>query len=147
MKFKKIISTTLIFLISNFSTSCSSSHMVDLGTVEAIDTLLDPQYEKIASVINKDGREIKFYANTGRYSPEERIISGTSRKRGPGNSWLRGDFVMISLDDALSVKVVKSEPVKTAAAILAIPVGFLVMILVVGLDFKFDCEGDCGFGG
>ena len=145
MKFKKIISTTLIFLISNFSTSCSSSHMVDLGTVEAIDTLLDPQYEKIASVINKDGREIKFYANTGRYSPEERTISGTSRKRGPGNSWLRGDFVMISLDDALSVKVVKSEPVKTVAAILVIPVTLIVMILVVGIDSGPNFEGDCLF--
>ena len=146
MKFKKIISTALIILISNYSTSCSSSLMVDLGTVEAIDTLLDPKYEKIASVINKNGREIKFYANTGRYSPEERTISGTSRKRGPGNSWLRGDYVMISLDDVLSVKVVKSEPGKTAAAIFLIPAALLALLyMTADFGFELDCEG-C-FGG
>ena len=128
---KKIISTALIILISNYSTSCSSSYKVDLGTVEAIDTLVDPQYEKIASVITKNGRELIFYANTGRYNPEERTISGTSSRRGPGNSWLRGDYVMISLDDVLSVKVVKSEPGKTAAAILLPPVALYSYVMII----------------
>ena len=98
---------------------------------EVMETMIiNPQYEKITSVLIKGGREIKFYANSGQYNSEERTISGISKKRGPSNTWREGDYVTISLDDVVWVEVEKIEPGITTFPKVLVPVILLVLFIM-----------------
>jgi len=97
-------------------------------TMETI--IINPQYEKITSVLIKGSREIKFYANSGQYNPEERTISGISKKRGPGNTWQKGDYVTISLDEVVWVEVEKIGTGISTFTIVLVPVILLILFLI-----------------
>ena len=104
---KKIISMSLIILISNYSFSCYSSQQVS-----AEETLIYDG-ERIESVITNDDREIKFLSNSGRYISELRAITGRASVVQPGDTL---GVALVSIDDVMLVKVKKFDGVKTIAA-------------------------------
>ena len=88
--------------------------------------------KKIASVITKNGREIKFYAHSGHYDPKKRAILGDTIVIGQGSvAYHRGTVipVKVSIDDVRSVKIVKYRG-KTASTMAAIAVISAMVILV-----------------
>ena len=155
MKIKKIISTTLILLISNYSISCYSSQQVSTedGWVRS--------NEKIVSVMDKNGIEIRFYKNSGRYIPEERVISGTTIRYGRGKTQQKGVIygrgttqhkgvpLKVSLDDIMWVKVNRIDGVKTIQRIIIISVASFVLfglLLRAGLS-SLEGRAPCLTGG
>ena len=121
---KKIISIFLIILISNYSFSCYSSQQAASEETWVYDG------QNIASVITKDGREIKFLFNSGRYVPEERAITGIA-------SIIQSvDSVMttsISLDDVMWVKVRRFDGVKTTIRITLFSGAFFALLAALAL--------------
>ena len=140
---KKIISTVLVILIANYSFSCYSSQIVSTedGWV--------PSNEKIVSVIDKNGIEIRFYKNSGRYIPEERVISGITKMYGRGKTQQKGVIygLKVSLDDVVWVKVIRFDGEKTIVRFILIPAAVVGIFLVLctlrdcSLDIKPEFEG------
>ena len=114
---KKIISISLIFLISNYTISCYSTEQV------ASEDYWVGSSEKIVSVITKDGREILFYEDSAHYNPEERVITGNKLKHVVGTTSMpyRGEPIKVSLDELLWVKVERFELGRTISAAILIP--------------------------
>ena len=152
MRMKKIISTVLVILISNYSFSCYSSQIVSIedGWV--------PSNEKIVSVIDKNGIEIRFYKTSGRYIPEERVISGITIMYGRGKTQQKGVIygrstvrykrkpIKVSLDDVIWVKVIRFDRVKTIERFILIPaavVGIFLVLCTLRDCFEIDV-GDIG---
>ena len=87
--------------------------------------------KKIASVINKNGRVIKFLGNSGYYMPEERAFSGSMNKEytaQPGDT-LRVRKTLVYLDDVMYVKIKKFERGNTIAILILIPAVFIYYYL------------------
>jgi len=141
MRMMKIIGISLIILISNYSFSCYSSQQV------ASEETLIYEGEKIASVITKDGRAIKFYADSGRYNPKERVIAGDTIISGQSSVPYHGGPVIpikVSLDDVMWVNIVKYRG-KTISATAFIILLSATAIFGLILYAYFDAFAE-GFG-
>ena len=132
----KIISSLLIILISNYAFSCYSSQQMSAedGWVKS--------NEKIISFMDKNNIEVRFYKNTGRYIPDEKVITGITIRYGQGIGQQKGVIykrgtskqeglqIRVSLDDVMWVKVERFDGLKTIATIILVPAAIIGLLLV-----------------